>query len=86
MGLLPGERSVVLALAAVRGDQPGGQVATRDDGGFRRRIRVGSLPRSGGHCGFPPGPTDHDDRAGVSIDDNLVVGGIPVVLRLLATA
>lgn len=29
------------------------------------------------------GFADHDDQAGVGIDDDLVVGGVPVVLRLL---
>ncbi|GGV67185.1 hypothetical protein GCM10010261_59980 [Streptomyces pilosus] len=28
-------------------------------------------------------PADGDDQAGVGVDDDLVVGGVPVVLRLL---
>ncbi|GHE76174.1 hypothetical protein GCM10017778_72420 [Streptomyces vinaceus] len=27
-------------------------------------------------------PADHDDQSGVGVDDDLVVGGVPVVLRL----
>lgn len=31
---------------------------------------------------LPGGAPDHHDQAGVGVDDNLVVGGVPIVLRL----
>jgi hypothetical protein len=83
--LLPRRKFVLAALATVRDDQARAPVSTvGDDNG---------LPCSGlGSGQFPclavvpvagQGSADGDDEPGVSVDDDLVVGGVPVVLRPL---
>lgn len=81
--LFPGRAFGLAALAAVRDDQAGARVAAVGD---REGLTEGCLG-----AGFLPclavvavpgeRPADHDYQAGIGVDDNLVVGGVPVVLR-----
>ncbi len=73
------------ALAAVRDDESGARVAAVGDG---KGVADGGLGAGLLPClavVAVPGerPADHDDQAGVGIDDDLVVRGVPVVLRPL---
>lgn len=72
-------------LAAVRDDQPGAPVAAvGDDGGVANRgFRTGQLPCLAVVSVAGQRSADGDDQAGVGIDDDLVVGGVPITLRLL---
>lgn len=73
------------ASAAVRDDQSGARIAAMGDrevpadGGFG----AGLLPRRAVVAVAGERPADHDGQAGVGVDDDLVVGGVPVVLRPL---
>lgn len=83
--LLPGRQFLVLRVAAMWDDQPCSPVAAVGDGGRGADGGLGT--------GLAPGPAvvavtgqglaDHDDQAGVGVDDHLVIGGVAVVLRLL---
>ena len=72
-------------LAAGRDDQTGALVAgVRDDRGLADGLPcVGQLPRLAVVAVAGRRPPYSDDESGVGIDDDLVVGGVPVVLRLL---
>lgn len=81
----PGRQFGLAAFAAVRDDQAGAPVAAvRDhgrpaDGG----LRAGQLPRIAVIAIARDRTADRDDEPGVGVDHDLVVGGVPVVLRLL---
>lgn len=81
----PGGKFGLAAFAAVRDDQAGAGVAAVGnraglaDGG----LGAGLLPRLAVVAVPGERPTDHDDQAGIGVDDDLVVGGVPVVLRPL---
>lgn len=83
--LFPGREFGLAFLAAVRDDQAGAPVsAVRDhrgaaDGGFR----AGQLPRLAVVAVAGQRPADRDDEPGVGVDDDLMVGRVPVILRLL---
>jgi hypothetical protein len=80
--LFPDGQFDVLVLAAVGDDQVGAAVAAVGDGG--------DLPDGGFGAGLVPGSAvvavardrsaDGDDQAGVGVDDDLAVGGVPVFL------
>ena len=84
---LPVRELGLAALATVRDDQPGARVAAVCD--------HKGLAEGGPGTGLLPGPavvavpgersTDHDDAPGVGVDDDLVVGGVPIVLDCSAT-
>lgn len=83
--LLPSRKFGLAAFAAARDDQAGAPItAVRDDhgpadGGLRARQfpRLASVAVAGNR------PADRDDESGVGVDNDLVVGRVLVVLRLL---
>ena len=83
--LFPGREFGLAALAAVRDDQPGAPVAAvRDHGRLADGVlRAGQLPRLAVVAVAGRRPAHSNDEAGVRVDDDLVVGGVPVVLRPL---
>jgi len=72
------------ALAAVRDDQAGAPVAVvRDDGGAADcSFRTGQLPCFAVVAVAGQWLANGDDQASACVDDDLVVGRVPVVLRL----
>ncbi|GGU54581.1 hypothetical protein GCM10010498_09900 [Streptomyces cavourensis] len=84
VSLLPAGQLFAFA-AAVGHHESGARIATVSnghrlaDGG----LRVGFLPCLAVVAVAGQWPADHHDEAGVGIDDDLVVGRIPIVLRLL---
>jgi hypothetical protein len=83
--LFPGWQLGLASLAAVRDDQAGVPVAAIGDhrGVADGAPRFGQFPRLAVVAVVRNRPTDRDDEPGVGIDDDLVVGGVPVVFRLL---
>lgn len=83
--LLPARQFGLARLAAVRDGQAGSSVAAVGDdrGAADGILGPGHLPRLAVVAVAGSGPADSDDQAGVGVDDDLVVGGVPVVLRLL---
>lgn len=83
--LLPVREFTPAALTAVRDDEAGARVAAvgNRDGVAHGSLRAGLLPRLTAVAVPCERPADHDDQAGVGVDDDLVVGGVPVVLRPL---
>jgi hypothetical protein len=71
--------------ASVGDDQASAAVAAvRDDRGPADGVLcAGKLPRLAVVAVAGKRPTDRDDEPGVGVDDDLVVGGVPIVLRLL---
>lgn len=82
--LLPGGQFLVLAFAVVRDDQAGAAVAAVGDrcGLPNCRFGVGFRPRSAVAAVTGQRTADHDDEAGVGVDDDLVADGLPVILGL----
>src|SRR5690349_2132653 len=83
--LFPGRQFGLPAFAAVRDDQAGAPVAAVRD---HRRLAdgvlgAGQLPCLAVVAVARQRPADGDDEPGVGVDDDLVVGRVPVVLRLL---
>ena len=70
---------------AVRDDQAGAAVAAVGDHRGRADgvLRAGQFPCLAVVAVAGQWPADGDHESGVGIDDDLVVGGVPVVLRLL---
>jgi hypothetical protein len=66
-------------------DEPGAWVSAVSDrhGGVDGAFGSGLFPCLAVVAVAGKRPTDHDDQATVGVDDNLVVGGVSVVLRLL---
>jgi hypothetical protein len=66
-------------------EQAGAPVAAvRDDRGpADGGLRTGKFPRLAVVAVARNRPADGDDESGVGVDDDLVVGRVPVVLRLL---
>lgn len=84
MFLFPGWEFGLPAFAAVRDDQAGAVAAVGDDGGAADGVfRAGELPCLAVVAVAGQGPADGDDEPGVGVDDDLMVGRVPVVLRLL---
>lgn len=83
--LFPGRKFGLAGFTAVRDDQASAPVATvgNHDGPADGVLRTGQLPCLAVVAVPRDRPADGDDKAGVSVDDDLVVGGVPVVLRLL---
>ncbi|CCB77671.1 protein of unknown function [Streptantibioticus cattleyicolor NRRL 8057 = DSM 46488] len=83
--LLPFREFGLALLAAVRDDQAGAPVAAIcDDRGLADGVfRAGQLPRLAVVAVACDWSADRDDEPGVGVDDDLVVGGVPVVLGLL---
>lgn len=83
--LLPVRELALAYLAAVRDDQAGTPVAAVcDDRGLADGVfRAGQLPRLAVVAVAGQRSADGDDEPGVGVDDDLVVGGVPVVLGLL---
>jgi hypothetical protein len=83
VSLLP-VRQFLNGPAAVRHHESGARTAAIGDrhgladGGLGSRF----LPRPAVVPVARQRPADHDDQTGVSVDDDLVVGGVPIVLRL----
>lgn len=74
------------AFAALVWDDESGVLVTAVGDGHRRAdggLGTGLLPASGVVPVAGQGPADHDDQAGVGVDDDLMGRGIAVVLRLL---
>src|SRR4051812_26253235 len=78
--LLPVRELALASLSAVRDDESGAWVAAAGDregladgglgAGFLPRLAVVAVPGERS--------ADHDDQAGVGVDDDLVVAGVPV--------
>lgn len=85
---LSGREFGLASLATVWDDQTGSAVAAvRDDRGAADGcLRSGQLPGLAVLAVAGDRPADPDDEPGVGIDDDLVVGRVPVVLRLLRNA
>jgi hypothetical protein len=86
--LLPSRQFGLAAFAAVRDDQAGAPIAAvRDDRGpADGGLRTGQFPRLAVVAVAGDRPADgDDDESGVGVDDDLVVGRVAVVLRLLGT-
>jgi hypothetical protein len=83
--LIPGREFDLAAFTAVWDDQTGAAVAAvRDHCGMADSVlRTGQFPRLVIVSVARDRPADSDDEPGVGVDDDLVVGGVPVVLRLL---
>ncbi len=86
--LFPGRQFGLAAFAAMRDQQPGAAVAAVRDhcrvaGGG---LGAGGLPRLAVVAVAGQWPADGDDQSGVGVDDDLMVGGVSVVLRLLGDA
>lgn len=85
VGGFPARQFLVLAAPSVRNHQPRSAVAAVRDGHRLPDRVLGS--------GFGPCPSvmavarqwlpDHDDQAGIGVDDHLVVRGVAVILGLL---
>lgn len=73
------------AFAAVRDDESGAWIAAVGDceGVADNDLGAGLFPRPAVVAVPGERPADHDDQAGVGVNDDLVVGGVPVVLRPL---
>lgn len=86
--LFPGWQFGLTALAAVRDDKSGARVAAAGDreGVADCGLGAGLLPRLAVVAVPGQRPADHDDQPGVGVVDDLVVGGVPIVLRPLGQA
>lgn len=83
--LVLGRQFALPAVAAVRDDQVGAPVtAVRDHGGTADGgPRAGQIPCPAVVAVPRYRPSDHNDHPCVCVDDDLVIGGVPVVLGLL---
>jgi len=82
----PGWQFGLTSFAPVRDDQAGAPVAAVGDhrGLADGRLGAGQFPRLAVVAVAGQGPADHGDESGVGIDDDLVVGRVAVILRLLS--
>jgi hypothetical protein len=82
--LFPSGQLSLPTRAPVWDDEPGAPIAAvRDDCGFANGgLGSGLLPRLAVVAVAGQGLADHHDEPGVGVDDDLVVGGVPVVFRL----
>lgn len=79
--LLPGREFLAFG-TAVRDDESGARVTAVGDGHRLADgvLGAGFLPAAGVVPVAGQGAADHDDQAGVGVDDELVGGGVPVIL------
>lgn len=83
--ILPVRQSFALA-AAVRHHKARAGIASVSDGDrvANGSLGTGLLPRLAVVAVAWQRPSNHDNETGIGVDDDLVVGGVPIVLRLLS--
>ncbi len=83
--LLQRGKCVLPTLAAVRDDPVRAPVSTvGDDNGLTDSgLGSGQFPCLAVVAVARQGPADGDDESSVGVDDDLMVGGVPIILRLL---